>query len=499
MMRANGCGGKEKPVSIPLEHRRAAPDNPVVAATSREINIMGESPPRRRWRDFALLLPAWFPSWLVAGLAVGGITVALCGNTLDNLTWTEYALAFAFGFGFSLLVLSYVYYRARPSDQQSGLCPPKWIRWPLIAVTGGVAVFFWLDKQAVPAGQGIPDVGEAPWLLLAGAVWFALLLLIYLGQVARAAAWGSEITLRPSVVVLLLSVLAGGAVGYGALMLLWPEARAGWHVVFVVLAVFIGMAGGTAVWFGLGYLRTSLSARLLARHLPYYREQLLIDDDAQRAAAARLISHMGRHAAPALLDLYAALRDDSAEVRAYSALAVLGIEPNLADPVVLYACLSDRDARVRVAAAAALLRQKAAPAPELVPIIAEGIALADLAFAGWAMRLLGELGPGAAGAMPLLRAAIIESDSPNHLAFGVLQHIGTASVPVLIEALAHPNQTTRMSAVMHLKSLGSAAREAIPALREACSDTKPVVRAMAEDALKSLEACAATADDAAVQ
>lgn len=133
-----------------------------------------------------------------------------------------------------------------------------------------------------------------------------------------------------------------------------------------------------------------------------------------RCLAARILGDLGAATEPARLALRAALTSGSGMVRAAAARSLAG----LGEPVATYfGPLRDamidgatQSSRERVEAAEALLDLGEPPAP-VVPTLVELVVEPDWTAHVDAMRILKRLGPAAAGAEPVLRAALDHSDA----------------------------------------------------------------------------------------
>jgi len=94
-------------------------------------------------------------------------------------------------------------------------------------------------------------------------------------------------------------------------------------------------------------------------------------------------------------------------------------------------------------------------------------------------------------AAPAVTEALREAD-PAALArvlavFGGLAPVADDLVPLLAEALRHPQREVRMGAATALAAMGCSAGAAVPALRAAADDPDAEVRAAAAGALKRIE------------
>ena len=139
-----------------------------------------------------------------------------------------------------------------------------------------------------------------------------------------------------------------------------------------------------------------------------------------------------------------------------------------------------------------------------VPFLLEALGDEAPCVRGISIVALGEIGPEAREAVPLLAQALKDTGSPRHhgcryttslwsrgkiryLAAKALSQIGPASVPYLVEALADQDAALRLTAAVSLRPIGAGAAEAIPALRKALEDEDENVRFHAAVALASIQ------------
>jgi len=215
----------------------------------------------------------------------------------------------------------------------------------------------------------------------------------------------------------------------------------------------------------------------------------LEDRDAPvRAAAARCLASLGEgeRAVPTLI----ALLDQANSAAMIEAINVLGmIGPEKIRPKVreatdaLVRALSDPYWRTRSNAATALGNMGPA-AREAVPALTR--ALQDTANVQWsAAKALGAIGPAAREAVPTLVNVLGSGDW--HFRSQVISALGQIGEPdlavaPLIAALRDPEPPVRRGAAEALGKLGSAAREALPALGTAAKGDDRAVRRAAEAA-----------------
>jgi hypothetical protein len=324
-------------------------------------------------------------------------------------------------------------------------------------------------------------------MLLGCAGWFAFRLVWTAWDVA-CALWNAGETRQLSCLGLLISFVAGAAAAFALVIFLWPEAQYGWRLCIAAAAILPGLVAGLALDIFFFWAGRVLARWLLAFRLPYFREQLRSADPAERARAAGAIYHMGWHAVPAVPDLIEAVKDESAEVRTQATLALWSSRLN--DPAVLatlHTLLRDQEARVRIAAAGALVDLGAGKPAEVLPILGEGLMHSEDQFALWiSAHTLCRLGPKAAPSAPALRAALFDRQPPNTAALKALGRIGDAGTPILAEALTHPDRALRKAAADLLARKGPAAASAAPALRAALADEDESVRRAAAHALRRI-------------
>ena len=176
-------------------------------------------------------------------------------------------------------------------------------------------------------------------------------------------------------------------------------------------------------------------------------------------------------------------------VRLATVKALPDIEP-LAEEVVLALMKAtvDEDDRVARSAEKAIRRIGSAAVPALV----QGLENEDAGVRATAAQALGFLGPAAEGAVPALAKAIEdEYDGVRHLAVQTLSYIGPAAqaaVPALVKAL--DDEDMRGSAVYTLLLIDPAARrigpEGVPSLIGALSDIDKRVCCKAARILRSI-------------
>jgi HEAT repeat protein len=178
------------------------------------------------------------------------------------------------------------------------------------------------------------------------------------------------------------------------------------------------------------------------------------DRPENRAATARLCASLKKDAAPSLPGLQAAATNDSdPKVRATALAAIAQISDPQASVAHLAKGLADKDAAVRVVAAARLR----------------------------------QLGPTAAPATKDLAQALADS-SPDvaQAAADSLIRIGPPAVQPLAAQLSSKSATVRKLALSSLARLGPAAKPASSQIEKCKQDSDPQVRQLADELLKIL-------------
>lgn len=195
---------------------------------------------------------------------------------------------------------------------------------------------------------------------------------------------------------------------------------------------------------------TRLPEDVLVSSLPRLTSQLGASPatPSHRAAVARLIGNLGPAARTAFDAVAKSARGDAEpSVRSASLMAASKIgAPEQLVPVLREVLKSDREARVRVVAAARLR----------------------------------ELGLAAAPAAPELAAALADESTVRDAAVRALPVLGAGAVAAVVTQLDAKEATTRRWALVVLAQFGDAAREAKPAIERRRSDPDEEVRMLAE-------------------
>ena len=264
----------------------------------------------------------------------------------------------------------------------------------------------------------------------------------------------------------------------------------GIRIVAYLATAVAGFIMGIMVDFVIHIRKWRVSDWLMSLRVPHYREQLLYGDDSVRIGAAQRLTTLGAYARPARPELLAAFKDESADVRAAAATAVLYSTSEPADddvevPAAARAMLNDPALPVRVYAAAILIAYDAPPA-EFLAILTEGLKCKDLNVATLTARGLGKIGPAAEAAIPALRDSVLVAEEPNHEAIDAMAKIGPPAIPALIEVLERGDSLARQTAAQALADMGEPARAALPALRKAANHSDISVSTAARKAIENL-------------
>ncbi len=112
---------------------------------------------------------------------------------------------------------------------------------------------------------------------------------------------------------------------------------------------------------------------------------------------------------------------------------------------------------------------------------------------GWtAAAALGAFGPKAKRAIPALAVAL-EADTAGWVVVDAIAKIdGIDALPILIKLVDHPDADIRLTSVQHLGSLGPAAKEALPVLRQRLGDERSYIGKAAGKAIQQIETAVST-------
>lgn len=200
-------------------------------------------------------------------------------------------------------------------------------------------------------------------------------------------------------------------------------------------------------------------------------------DHADRANAAAALEDIGPAAGDAVPELIQTLSDGDADIAA-SAERALGKLPRAAP--ALAAALGTDDPVLRARVGQALVSQGASAVPELVKNFEKG--KKELAL--WSASVLGQMGPAAESAVPVLARAAVSSDAAvAGQASIALTAVGAPAGLWLGAALGSANPASRAGAAKVLSSMTPPPPESAEALLGALEDTDPKVREHAAMAL----------------
>ena len=193
---------------------------------------------------------------------------------------------------------------------------------------------------------------------------------------------------------------------------------------------------------------------------------LLSREARMRAVVAfREIGPPARQAVSALIER---LRDKDATIRLHSAIALGNIGPDAKAAVPALKPFLKENQEVRVYTAIAIWKIEH-NTPETLPVLEQGLQAAKFRWA--AAVFLGEMGPAAEHAIPLLEKATKSADKETaSLAVQALAQISPGTVPILLETLKDPDPGMRISAAVALGRLGLSAKEAVPDLTALLKD-----------------------------
>ncbi len=220
---------------------------------------------------------------------------------------------------------------------------------------------------------------------------------------------------------------------------------------------------------------------------------LLADDDPTVVAnTIQTLASLGEPVVPVLIE---ALDDPDRRMAAVAILERLG--PKAKDAAVAIVQVAgeadDADFRQEVGFALAAIGPAAAPAvDDLVELLDDP----DSKVAHAACYALGKIGPAAKKAVPILKKNLHCDDQFLELscAWALLKiqpnnaEVIQLALPQLIKALTGLQELGRIEAAIALGEIGSAAKSAAPALRQAEGDPSPAVRNAATEALKKIGA-----------
>jgi HEAT repeat protein len=184
-------------------------------------------------------------------------------------------------------------------------------------------------------------------------------------------------------------------------------------------------------------------------------EMLREEDASLREDAARLLGEFGpaaRSTAPALRE---ALKDKESRVRLAAAAALVKITNDTTVLPVVSALLRDRNPQIQTMAAVELGFRFQAKAKPAVPALIQALWGEAVEVRIPAAEALGRIGPGARAAVPAL-LAILSDDQQDELhsataeALGLIGPAASAAVPTLKKRLDHPDPYVRCCAALAL-------------------------------------------------
>jgi HEAT repeat protein len=220
------------------------------------------------------------------------------------------------------------------------------------------------------------------------------------------------------------------------------------------------------------------------------------DSDAAVSKAAReSLDKVGRPFREDIPKLSAALKDPNPAVRTFALQTLLGMELDVKTAAPLYAALlKDEDRNLRLEAARALGKVGPKGRDAAFAALLEAQKDRDPEVSKAAAEALATMGPGGAGDVPALRAALKEKAAPAEVRARAASSLGALgagardAVPDLAEALRSPDATVRRAAAAALNQIGPDAKGAAIALEDALGDKDKEVRRSALEALGKLGA-----------
>lgn len=222
-----------------------------------------------------------------------------------------------------------------------------------------------------------------------------------------------------------------------------------------------------------------LPAKAKKKIVAKLRKVLRKKDRADRAYAAAALEDIGPAAGDAVPELIQALKDGDADISASAERALRKLAP--AAPA-LAAALATDDPVLRARISQVLVSQGPAAVPALVKNFEKG--KRELAL--WSAGILGQMGPSAADAVPVLARAAASSDAAvAGQASIALAAVGAPAGLWLGAALSSANPSSRAGAAKVLSSLAPPPEEAAWALIGALEDADAKVREHAAMALAS--------------
>lgn len=213
--------------------------------------------------------------------------------------------------------------------------------------------------------------------------------------------------------------------------------------------------------------------------------------------SAYALERMGPQAKPAVETLVEVLaNDDDFDTRGAAASALGAIGPDArAASAALASALKDREPRVRILAAEALVRIEKKPDAALA-LLGKELQKNKLAnFRKESAEAIGRLGALGKPFLETLRGALADKDTDVRIAAADALWLVTKqtdeALPVLCEAIKDVDADSRRSAGDALGRIGPAAKAALPVLARALKDEDDKVRKAAAQAMRKIDAEAA--------
>jgi HEAT repeat protein len=208
--------------------------------------------------------------------------------------------------------------------------------------------------------------------------------------------------------------------------------------------------------------------------------------------SAKVLAGVAEKDAKVIPKLIAALKSTQTHTRyvAVSALGRLGAKAKAALPG-LTETLKDQDVWVRVNACWSLIGIAGPQAKAAIPVLATEIHNGEMWVRRSSVQALASLGPAAKELAPAVQEKLKDGDVGVRVvaAWALLQMGGLdakAAMGVLVPALKDPDSWTRQTSASYLGELGSAAKEALPALEALSGDQIEDVRKAAAEAIQKV-------------
>jgi HEAT repeat protein len=219
-----------------------------------------------------------------------------------------------------------------------------------------------------------------------------------------------------------------------------PAAQAGTFPLMLAYTVWVPFVDCLAF----AGVSMAVAILLVRQRLDRYLEELARGEPDQRMRAARACEFLGRTARRAVPELLVAAADPDAELR-YAVLRALGsicpVDPAEAEPV--HRALTDRDDRVRTAAACVLAIHGLADGSAVLAGVTTALASNDDDMKAMGVRAATNIGPAAAAAVEPLGALAAEHWRLSNAAIVALKAIGPAAEPTLRKLSVHKDPVIR--------------------------------------------------------